>query len=83
MGIRKIDYELCTGCGLCVESCQTDVLRLDEEREKAYIAYLRDCQSCYFCEYSCPEEAIYVTPERERRVPHPWNPLLRDNVRVS
>ncbi len=78
MGIRKIDYERCTGCGTCVENCPMDVLRLDtgalkdETTPKAFIRYLRDCMTCYLCELECPEKAIYVAPERECRKPLPW-----------
>jgi NAD-dependent dihydropyrimidine dehydrogenase PreA subunit len=49
-----------------------DVLRTDEESKKPLIKYLRDCQSCFLCELDCPVEAIYVTPDRERRIPLPW-----------
>ena len=72
MGIKSIDQRLCTGCQTCVCNCPMDVIRMDEDRDKAFIAYLSDCQSCYLCELECPEGAIYVTPERERRVPLPW-----------
>ncbi|MBI4187551.1 MAG: ferredoxin family protein [Chloroflexi bacterium] len=72
MGIRKIDRELCTGCGICVDGCPMDVIRMDEDSRKAYIAYLSDCMSCFLCETDCRDRAIYVTPERERRVPLPW-----------
>ena len=72
MGVRKIDYKLCNGCGICVDNCPMDVLRMDEETEKPVITYLRDCQSCFLCEMDCPEGAIYVTPVRERRIPLPW-----------
>lgn len=72
MGIRKIYKELCTGCGICVDVCPMDVLRMEESGKLAVIKYLRDCQSCYLCVQDCPEDAIYVTPERERRIPLPW-----------
>ncbi len=72
MGIRKIDYQLCTGCEICVDECPMDVLRMDKETKKPFIKYLRDCQSCFLCEVDCPVEAIYVTPDRERRIPLPW-----------
>ena len=71
MGIRKIDYDPCNGCGICVDNCPMDVIR-DEATNKPFIAYLRDCQSCFLCEMDCPVEAIFVTPERERRIPLPW-----------
>ncbi|MBU2497509.1 MAG: ferredoxin family protein [Proteobacteria bacterium] len=74
MGVRKIDTELCTGCGLCVRQCPMDVLRLDTSKEpsRAFIKYLRDCQSCALCEDQCPEVAITVFPTFERRVPTAW-----------
>ena len=49
-----------------------DVLRIDETTKKPVIKYLSDCQSCFLCERDCPQEAIYVTPFRERRIPLPW-----------
>jgi ferredoxin len=72
MGIRRIDRQLCIGCGKCVEHCPTDVLRMDKATKRPYIAYLRDCQSCFLCERDCPVGALWVTPIRERRIPLPW-----------
>lgn len=72
MGIRRIDYTLCTGCGRCVDLCPMDVIRLDPDAKKPVIKYLRDCMSCFACEEECPEKAIYVTPDREKRIPLPW-----------
>ncbi|MBP1729787.1 MAG: putative iron-sulfur cluster binding protein [Deltaproteobacteria bacterium] len=72
MGIRRIDYDLCTGCGRCVDLCPMDVMRLDPSVKKPVIKYLRDCMSCFACEEECPENAIYVTPDREKRIPLPW-----------
>lgn len=72
MGIRKIDFNKCIGCGICVDNCPMDVIRMNEVVKKPCIQYLRDCQSCYLCELDCPVGAIYVTPERERRIPLPW-----------
>jgi NAD-dependent dihydropyrimidine dehydrogenase PreA subunit len=72
VGIRKIDHGLCTGCGICVDHCPMDVIRMDKALKKAFIKYLRDCQSCFLCERDCPKGAIYVTPDKERRIPLPW-----------
>ncbi len=72
MGIRKIDYRSCNGCAKCVDSCPMDVLRFDKGLKKPVIKYLRDCMSCFACEEECPKKAIYVTPDREKRIPLPW-----------
>lgn len=71
MGIRKIDLNLCDGCGDCIEACPMDVLRFDKATKKAFVKYLRDCQACLLCEISCPQKAIYVSPDYERRIPVP------------
>ena len=72
MAIEKIDPELCTGCGICVESCSVDVIRMDESSEKAIIRYPQDCMLCEFCVLDCPEEAITVTPDKEAPLIVSW-----------
>jgi NAD-dependent dihydropyrimidine dehydrogenase PreA subunit len=62
MTIERINRDLCDGCGICVDSCPTDVIRLDVEK-KASIVYPDDCQTCFLCEEDCPLEAIWVAPE--------------------
>ena len=59
MTIEKVDPELCTGCGLCVDSCPMDVIRM--EKRLAVIKYPEDCMTCYNCELDCPENAITVS----------------------
>lgn len=72
MGILPIDEKLCTGCGICVETCPLDVIRMDEGKNKAYVAYSKDCQSCFLCEIDCARDAIYVTAGRAKYIPLPW-----------
>ncbi|MBI4330966.1 MAG: ferredoxin family protein [Chloroflexi bacterium] len=72
MGIRKIDPRRCDGCRICADHCPMDVIRMDEDRNKAFIKYLDDCQSCFLCEAECPKEAIWCYPVREKRVAPAW-----------
>jgi NAD-dependent dihydropyrimidine dehydrogenase PreA subunit len=62
MAIEHIDPELCTGCGICVNSCEYDVIRMDEETDMAKIVYQDDCILCCQCKKDCPEDAIHVDP---------------------
>lgn len=64
MSIESIDTELCTGCGLCVDACPMDVIRIEKTNKKAIIKYLEDCMCCSWCEIDCPQNAIYVSPEK-------------------
>lgn len=72
MGVRRVDISLCNGCGICVNVCPMDVLRMDQASNKAFIKYLRDCQSCFLCERECPEDAIRCVAIHERRVATAW-----------
>jgi NAD-dependent dihydropyrimidine dehydrogenase PreA subunit len=56
-----IDLTLCDGCGVCVDSCPTDVLRMDADTKKVTIAYANDCQACYLCQDDCPQHCIAVS----------------------
>jgi NAD-dependent dihydropyrimidine dehydrogenase PreA subunit len=64
MSIERIDPELCTGCGICVNTCPMDVIRMDEESKKAVIKYPEDCMCCDYCELDCPVDAITVSPDK-------------------
>jgi len=61
MSIERIDHELCDGCGICVNSCSSDVIRMGEDG-KAVIKYPEECIVCLYCEEDCPKHAIYVSP---------------------
>ncbi len=61
MSIDQIDPELCNGCGICINSCTTDVIRMDEETKKAVVKYPEDCIMCEMCVQDCPQKAITVS----------------------
>ena len=62
MAISSIDYNLCTGCGNCVNACWHDVLRMDKASNKPVIAYLDECVMCNMCSRDCPVNAVKLAP---------------------
>lgn len=61
-----IGPEACVSCGVCVDSCPTDVLVQSEAGGKAQVAHLEDCQGCFLCVFDCPVDAIRI---KQVRVP--------------
>jgi len=70
MSIKRIDG--CIGCGICVETCPTDVIRLNPKTHKAEIKYPADCQICHLCRMYCPVDAITISPEKSIPVIVSW-----------
>lgn len=71
MGIQQVDEELCNSCGICVEDCPTDILRMNE-KNKACIAYALDCAVCFQCANNCPVQAIIVDSVSPRELILPY-----------
>ncbi|MFX1524254.1 MAG: 4Fe-4S binding protein, partial [Promethearchaeota archaeon] len=63
--IAKVDQELCTGCGICVEKCYSGAKELNDEGKAETSEEL--CIGCGICAAFCPEEAISLV-ERQRVV---------------
>ena len=72
MAIEKIDESLCTGCGICVDDCPLDVIRMAEDKGKAYMAYPKDCAVCFQYALNCPEQAITVSSLAPRELILPY-----------
>ena len=70
MSISSIDG--CIGCGTCVKTCPTDVIRLDSKNGKAVIKYPADCPTCHLCWMYCPVDAITITAEKAIPVIISW-----------
>jgi MinD superfamily P-loop ATPase len=70
--VAVVDPTVCTGCGLCVDLCRFDALRLsdlDEDLgdacpgEVIAIVDQTACEGCGVCVDACPDEAASLVPE--------------------
>lgn len=60
----EIDENACVGCGLCVDTCPTEVFEMTEiiktgqEKRIAMVKKVNDCIECLSCTYICPATAV-------------------------
>jgi len=50
--------EECNGCGICVDLCPLDCLRLGEDN-KPFLKY-KECWYCGTCEVECPLSCLKI-----------------------
>ncbi|HZK86370.1 MAG TPA: ferredoxin family protein [Syntrophomonas sp.] len=54
-----VNYELCTGCGVCYAFCPHAVYEWNEPEENPLVVQPQECiQGCHGCENKCPAQAI-------------------------
>jgi MinD superfamily P-loop ATPase len=55
----EVNREECTGCGLCLESCQRSALKLSAASNRFGVHPVQqevaECNGCGTCYYLCPE----------------------------
>ena len=61
-----VDYNVCKGCGLCVEVCPKKIILLDKAvlngkgYHPAIVTDMEQCIGCAMCAMMCPDCAITV-----------------------
>lgn len=55
MEYPKVDPEICTGCGVCMEICPVDAIVMNNGIAKIIVD---KCRGCYACQNACPAGAI-------------------------
>lgn len=63
-----IDTEKCTACGTCVEKCQVNAAKIDEQNGYSTINLDR-CIGCGNCVAACPSEALRLVKKEKEMVP--------------
>lgn len=54
----RVEPELCTRCGACIDHCPVSALSLDDDLPQVET---RACITCFCCQEICPEKAITLT----------------------
>ena len=55
--VAQVDYDVCNGCGICVQRCQFGALKFEVTSDKANIDQFK-CYGCGLCQTGCPRGAI-------------------------
>jgi formate hydrogenlyase subunit 6/NADH:ubiquinone oxidoreductase subunit I len=72
----RIHSETCKACGLCVQRCPVQTLRLEDspvarnkERKAAKLIHPSQCLGCGVCVYKCPTQSLFLEPRAEVQAP--------------
>jgi NAD-dependent dihydropyrimidine dehydrogenase PreA subunit len=63
-----VETETCRGCGTCVEKCQIDAAKIDEQNGYSTISLDR-CIGCGNCVAACPSGALKLVKKERETVP--------------
>ena len=66
--IRETDVDGCDGCGLCVEACPIDAVKVTEDTARVDLEW---CIGCGVCASSCPNDAIKMVRREDISDPQP------------
>lgn len=60
--VARIDADLCTLCGSCLEACRFGAVRLPDGKGAAYHIDEISCEGCAACSLVCPSGAVGMHP---------------------
>ena len=74
----KFDYEKCTACGICVQSCSESALVKFKEGYPFLMPTL--CSGCFTCKLVCPVKGAIM--DDSRRVGYTYHVKINDNLEL-
>jgi len=63
----KVDEDLCSGCGLCVEACPYSAIEMDDEKNAA-VVNVALCKGCGVCSATCRSGAVQQSGFKDRQI---------------
>jgi Pyruvate/2-oxoacid:ferredoxin oxidoreductase delta subunit len=64
--VAKVDPDLCTGCGICMDRCPVHAISLAD-----YAGVdMQKCLGCGLCSTACPSESITMLLRKDREEPY-------------
>ena len=68
----EIKEDWCKGCGICIERCPVNALEESDHVNKRGIRLPQlkkdnECNDCRLCELICPDLAITVIPDKDKK----------------
>jgi electron transport complex protein RnfB len=73
----QIDSDICTGCGICVEICPMEAIKLVDN---VSLIKKKRCIGCGNCVAKCPSEAIKLFKKEKEFIPFPTMDALFDKI---
>jgi 2-oxoglutarate ferredoxin oxidoreductase subunit delta len=69
-----INEDWCKGCNICIDRCPLGALEESDKLNRRGVRPPRlkeenDCNYCRLCELLCPDLALAVIPEGEKKIP--------------
>ncbi len=55
--VAKVNYDICNGCGVCVQRCQFGAIKFEVTTDRTNIDEYK-CFGCGLCQTGCPRGAI-------------------------
>jgi ferredoxin len=77
----SVHDELCDGCGICLDRCQMEALRLDDGSKIA--AELSRCIGCGLCVSTCPTKALTLVRKPSSEQPDVPETLMESYLKLA
>ena len=78
--VAEVDVDACAGCGLCVDRCQMDALRLEEG---AVALDGARCIGCGLCVPTCPTGALSLARKPDAAQPYVPRDIVDSTIRLG